>query len=291
MKNWFIILILVCTIYNTNLFAQTDLENNLNQILNIPVVGAEDFRKDYLTGYMQPFVTAFGTAVGGAMYHRAYSKGFPRFDAGISAVYLIVPKDGILFNNPLGNEVPTVFGTNTKPADNTLPGGTGNDGFLLPQLHINLGLISDFEVTARYLGFNIKEFGDFTLMGFGIKYGISDLFPLFPIHMSFQAMYHTFKIDEWLDSGTIGMNLQISKDLPVLPVDIYGGVGFENTSMTIKTANIPGVTNNIGDVSIEGENNLRVTIGASWTLLIANLHAEYNFGKFNSIGMGAMIVL
>ena len=73
MKNWFIILILVCTIYNTNLFAQTDLENNLNQILNIPVVGAEDFRKDYLTGYMQPFVTAFGTAVGGAMYHRAYS--------------------------------------------------------------------------------------------------------------------------------------------------------------------------------------------------------------------------
>ncbi len=289
MKNKSIFVLVIIVILKSNIFAQTDLETNLNKILE-PVVGAEDVRKDFLNGYMQPFVTAFGTAVGGAMYHRAYTKGFPRFDAGVSAVYLSVPDAAREFKLN-GIEYATVFGEKDKQMGD-YPGGTGNDVLVLPQLHINLGLFSDFEVTARYLGFNIKELGDFTLMGFGIKYGISDLFPLFPIHMSVQAMYHTFKIDEWLESGTVGMNLQISKDLAALPIEFYGGVGFENTAMTLKTENIPGVSDdNIGDVSIDGENNLRVNIGVSWTLLIANLHAEYIFGKYNSIGLGAMIVL
>ena len=103
--------------------------------------------------------------------------------------------------------------------------------------------------------------------------------------MSIQAMYHSFKIDEWLNSGTIGMNLQISKGLPAVPLEFYGGVGFENTTMALKTDKIPGITSsNIGEVSIDGENNLRVNAGISWTLLIVNVHAEYIIGTYNSIG-------
>lgn len=292
MKKVLIIFSFISLIFSNSVKAQTDLENNLNNILNI---ADTEFAKDYLRGYMQPFVTAFGTAVSGAMYHRAYTKGFPRFDAGISAVYLNLPKESKSFIDPNGNSAPTIFGIKEGPFNQNynqnMPGGTENDYFTIPQLHINMGLFADFEVTARYLGVNIKEFGDITLMGLGIKYGFGDLIPLFSIDMSVQAMYHSFKIDEWLDSGTFGMNLQISKGLPLLPIDFYGGVGFENTAMIITTSNIPNSTADVGDISIDGENNLRVNLGVSWTMLIVNLHAEYNIGTYNSVGLAAMIVL
>ena len=270
---------------------QTELVNNLNRILN-PRAHTEEFMKNYLKGYMQPFVTAFGTAISGAMYHRATVKGFPKFDAGISLVYLTVPNEGLVFNDPLNYEVPTVFGTTSVPTyDNSLPSGTGNSSFIVPQLQINLGLISNFEVTARYLNINIKEFGDISLMGFGVKYGFGEYIPKFPVDLSVQAMYHKFGIDEWLDSGTIGMNLQISKGLLIIPLDIYGGIGFENTSMVIKSGSIPGdLIRNIGDVSIDGENNFRLNFGISWTLAFFNLHTDYNIGKYNSLSFGAMIV-
>ncbi len=267
---------------------QTNLENNLKLILN----SGTTYSEDYLKGYMQPFATAFGTAVSGAMFHRASVKGFPRFDVGINVVYLTIPDEALFFNDPLNNEVPTVFGPLSVPTHvNSLAGGTGNSSFVIPQLQINLGLISNFEVTARYLNLNIKEFGDISLMGIGVKYGFGEYIPKFPVDLSVQAMYHKFSIDEWLDSGTIGMNLQISKGLLIIPLDIYGGIGFENTSMVIKPGSIPvDLVQNIGDISIDGENNFRLNLGISWTLAFFNLHTDYNFGKYNSLSFGAMIV-
>ena len=40
-----------------------------------------------------------------------------------------------------------------------------------------------------------------------------EFIPVFPIDLSVQAMYHKFAIGDWLNSGTIGMNLQLSKEL------------------------------------------------------------------------------
>jgi hypothetical protein len=276
------------TFFISNASGQTDLENKIKLILNS--THSEEFVKNYLKGYMQPFVTAFGSAISGAMYHRATVKDFPRFDAGISVVYLTLPNDALMFNDPQNNEVSTVFGTASIP--NNLVEGTGKSSILIPQLQINLGLISNFEFTARYLKLNIKEFGDIALMGMGVKYGFGEYIPIFPIDLSVQAMYHKFAIGDWLDSGTIGMNLQLSKGLLLLPLDLYGGIGFENTSMVIKTGLMPDENlRTVGDISIDGENKYRANFGISWTLAFINVHADYNFSKYNSISFGAMIVL
>ena len=274
-------------------FGQTDLENNLKQILNPASTYSDDYVKNYLKGYMQPFVTAFGTSISGAMYHRATAKGFPRFDIGISAVYLALPDEAKNFNDLHNNEAPTIFGLTSLPLhDNSLPGGTGLNSILIPQLQINLGLVSSFEITARYMNINVKEFGDISLMGLGVKYGFGEFIPVFPIELSVQAMYHKFGIGDWMDSGTIGMNLQLSKEFILLPIDFYGGIGFENTSMILKTGMIPiNEIRNLDNVSIDGENNFRFNLGLSWTLTFFNLHADYNFGKYNSLSFGAMIVL
>lgn len=273
-------------------FGQSELEKNLKKILNSTTSYGSEYLKQYIRGYMQPFATAFGTSICGGMYHRATIKSFPRFDAGISAVYLTIPDEGKKFSDLQNHINPTVFGSKILPNhDSGLPAGTGLSSLLIPQIHINLGLISNFEITGRYLIHNFDQLGDISLLGFGVKYGFGEFIPLFPIDLSVQAMYHKFTIDEWLNSGTFGMNIQLSKDFPIFPFDIYGGIGFENTSMIIKTGLLP--SNNIldlGDITIDGENNYRFNIGISWTLSFFNLHADYNFSKYNSLSFGGMIV-
>jgi hypothetical protein len=269
------------------LCGQSLLERNVIGIIGS--TSTEQEKKNYLTEYMQPFVTAFGTCMGGAMYHRAYVKSLPRFDAGISFAYIPIPDKRKRCLDPNDNEVPSVFGSKSL----TGTGGTGVSSLFVPQLHANIGLISNFELTIRYLGFNIEEFGDITLWGFGIKYGLSDLIPLpaFPIDLSIQVMYHHFRLENWSDAGTFGMNLQVSKSFPVFPISIYSGIGFENSSMTIKTDEIMDNQNGIGDVSIDGENSFRFTFGLSYSLVIFNFHADYNIGEYHSIGLGAMVAL
>ena len=92
MKKLIIITLISIMILGTNVFAQNpNLESQLLSIL------IQNYGEEYLKGYTQPFVTAFGTGMGGAWYHRAYTKGFPRLDVGVSAVYLTVPDEAKTF--------------------------------------------------------------------------------------------------------------------------------------------------------------------------------------------------
>jgi hypothetical protein len=244
----------------------------------------------YVKGYMQPFATAFGTSVNGALYHRAYAKGILRFDAGISAVYLSVPDKGQAFTYN-GQEVPTVFGD--RNVGGAVTPGTGVSSTFVPMLQANIGFISNLELTGRFIGFTISEFGKISIIGGGVKYGLSDYIPipLFPLDFSVQAMWHSLSVGDWISSGNLGMNIQASSGLSVLPIDIYGGVGYESTSIKIKTAEIPGNTDDsLGDISINGENNIRATMGIGFTMAVINAHVDYNIGFYNSFGMGLMIV-
>jgi hypothetical protein len=92
-----------------------------------------------------------------------------------------------------------------------------------------------------------------------------------------------------MDAGSFSMNLQASIEVPVLPIDIYGGIGIDNSTLEVKTEKLED--SNLGNVRIDGENNVRFNLGLSYTLLMLNLHADYNIGEYNSIGAGLMIVL
>ncbi len=257
--------------------AQSSMESSVTQIVNSQ-------GEAYLKGYMKPFVTAFGTAAAGATFHRAYTKSFPRLDIGISGVYISLPDEAKMFNFN-GTRQPTVFG----PDNQGLVGGTDLGTFFLPQLHLNLGLFANFELMARGFSVNVGEVGDISLIGFGVKYGLSDLVPLPILDISVQANYSSFNVGEWVSSGTFGMNLQASKGIPMLPLDVYAGIGFESTSMTLDTkALVPNST--LGEVSIDGDNSFRTSFGVSLTLLLLNIHLDYNIGEYSSLGGGLMVV-
>jgi len=278
-----LIMILSYSGYGQN--TQNKLEAHLSEALR------QGYAENYIKGYTQPLATAFGTIMGGALYHRAYTKSFPRFDVGISGVYITVPDQELefIFN---GDKVPTFFGTNSESISGIV--GSGLEGYWLPQLHLNVGLFANLELMARGFKYNIAEIGDIRMLGFGVKYGLSDLIPIpmFPVDLSVQGSYQTLAVGDWLSAGTFTMNINASKGLIIMPLDLYAGVGFETTSMTIGTNEISNIGQfGVGDISFDGDNNLRLNFGISWTLFILNLHADYNIGEYNSVGGGVMVVL
>ncbi len=288
MKRLTILFLLFALFTSFNVAKAGDFEGNLKLILQ------QSTAKDYIKGYVQPFSTALGTALGGALYHRGYSKTLPRFDVGVSAVYIPIPAEAQSFMlNVAGNEMemPTVFGTDQPSNSNAVP-GINTDKFLLPLLHANIGLFGGFEATVRFAKTTLGDFGDLAIYGGGIKYELSDLIPIpmFPIDFGVQAAYHKFTLGSFLDAGTFSMNLQVSGSIPLFPLDIYGGVGYDVSSLTVKTAELDP-TSAIGDVTVDGENALRLNAGVSFTLLFFNVHADYNVGKYKSYGLGVMIVL
>ena len=252
------------------------------------------YGSEYITGYVKPLSTTLGMGLSGAMYHRGYTKGFPRVDVGISAVYVPLPNEAKSFTSPIPgqNDVPTVFGDDQIQTDGAIS-GTNQDFFTLPLLQVNLGLIANLEATARFAATNVDYLGKLTIYGGGIKYGLSELLPIgLPfIDFSVQADYHKFVLSDIMDAGTFGMNFQVSGSVPVLPIDIYGGIGYDRSSLTVKSnaLNAPGLT--IGDITIDSENQVHYNLGVSLTLMLLNIHAAYNIGKYNYLSAGVMLVL
>jgi len=292
MKRLTILLSLFCFAFMPvmNLHSQT-IDDHLTTL----VEGA--YGKAYMEGYMQPLSTALGTSLGGALFHRAYTKGFPRFDVGLSAVYVPIPNTEKSFKSPYnipgyGNVVvPTVFGTDKPATPGAIPGAK-KDFFALPVLHANIGLMANLEASVRFATLDVDYLGKLTVVGGALKYGLSDLIPIpmFPLDFSIQAAYHKFTLGEILDAGTFSMNFQTSYSIPLLPFDVYGGVGIDNSSMTVKTAELVSGSG-LGDVDISGKNKLRCNAGVSFTLLVLNVHVDYNLGEYNSVAGGVMIVL
>jgi hypothetical protein len=291
MKRIYILIVLGGILFTGNpgwVFAQeqNDLETKLAIILN------DNLGQNYLRGYTQSLVNAFGSAMSGGLFHRGYIRQFPHLDIGLTAVYLKVPGEAKTFQI-MGEFKPTFLGN--KPAAEADTGGISGSGlteFYLPQLQLNLGLTSNVEFLIRGSQYHWKEIGDIRLLGAAIKFGFTDMLPkyLMALDVSVQAMYQTMKVDDWLNSATFGMNIHASGPVLNKSLEIYGGLGYEITALEFDTAGLEGVgSNNIGVISMDGENNWRMCLGLSYTLMILNVHLDYNLGLYNSLAGGLMI--
>ena len=266
--------------------AQNNLENNVKIILSDQNKGAV-----YLKGYAQPLTTSFGVIMGGSLFHSADINLIPHLDIGLSIYSIKIPDKAKSFYWQ-GEPVPTFFGTE-DPVEGAVR-GTELGKLMIPQLQLNLGLFTDFELMLRgNPSYKKDEIGEITIYGVGIKYGLTDLISItdFEIALSAQAAYHLLRVSNWLNTGTFSMNVQASKNLLFLPIGIYTGVGYDATSMTMSTDEISGIGDNaIGDVKLSGENGLRVLLGISVNIYFLSIHIDYNINKYNSIGAGVKLV-
>lgn len=180
---------------------------------------------------------------------------------------------------------------NQIPAISTPP---GIDFPALPMLipQVSVGLPFSTEVTLG--GFSIKAGdSDISFSRFGAKIGLNQFIPTVPL--LFPAVSLGFYVTN-LDLGDVVkaknsiLTLQVSKSVPFLT--IYGGFGFENSSIEV---DYTFVDQDLGEVpiafSLDGDNGFRTTIGFRLKLLLLSLHADYSVGEYSAITLGMGLTL
>jgi len=175
--------------------------------------------------------------------------------------------------------------------------------FLAPQATI--GTILGTQATIRWLPRQINEFplvsgitddiGKFSWFGWGIQHNPGVFFPT-PLPLDISAGYfkQTFKVGEIFKAETTAFGITVSKRLGigVLNLTPYAGYLRESSKLHFKYQFILEGRPPIDiDFDFEGENRNRFTVGCSLRLLLFNINADYNMGKYKSATVGIMFAL
>jgi hypothetical protein len=175
-----------------------------------------------------------------------------------------------------------------------------------PQL--SFGTVFGTRATIRYIPtinlssipgaslFLDEDFGKISYFGFGLQHNPGVFLPNpLPLDVALAFYTQTFKIGEdFLKVKTTSYGVNASKQLGIGPVNItpYAGIMFETSKIDIAyTYVVEGLgTPQEIDIALEleGENKRRITIGVSVKLLLFNINADYNIGKWNSFTVGLM---
>ena len=181
-----------------------------------------------------------------------------------------------------------------------IPPGFNLPAVPLPMPQLNLGLPFGLEFMLRYVPtIPAGDYGKVNLSGFGLRYDIGQWIPLCPVdiavHIMTQKMAFKSKDDKDIFSGKgTAYGLEVSKKLLILT--LYGGFQLENASFTLaktdgafKTPDGTETTFTIPEMTFDGQNKSRFTLGVRLQLFIINIHAEYSFAKTPVAALGAGI--
>ena len=253
------------------------LKEELEKIFTL---GNEEILKDYIG----PMSKAFGASLGSAIYYNAESFNFPHFDIGVSYLSTSVPKNGFITDS---TDNSTVFGS--KQSDSSVTSGLNIDRFDIPVLQFSIGLGDNTNLLARYTQWKMNKVGKIRVIGGGIKYELKNLLSITPIPLDIAvlAMYQKYEIENFLEGAIFNISITGSKDFGILPLQLYGGVGFLNNISEVKD---PASGTDVA-ISISGLEEIRYQIGVNYSLLFFNFSIEYNFGRYRTVSAGVRFIL
>lgn len=239
-----------------------------------------------------------------------------------------------------------VFGTNPftglreEITRFTMPEGTGYPYVPAPMIQGTVGIIKDTDISLRYMPTVTVEDINTSLFGFGVKHGLNQWLPggsVLPVDLSVQLGYTNLTSDFgfevnpeegqdiynpyagnpslWDDqaleleaSGFTG-NILVGKNLPI--ISVYGGIGFQTSSMTLKSPGSYPVTvfnedfNPVDsseetrekiierldepiDLSFDGSNSIHAMAGFRLRLAILTVSGSYTLSNYPvaNIGVG-----
>lgn len=239
-----------------------------------------------------------------------------------------------------------VFGTNPftglreEITRFTMPEGTGYPYVPAPMIQGTVGIIKDTDISIRYMPTVTVEDINTSLFGFGVKHGLNQWLPggsVLPVDLSVQLGYTNLTSDFgfevnpeegqdiynpyagnpslWDDqaleleaSGFTG-NILVGKNLPI--ISVYGGIGFQTSSMTLKSPGSYPVTvfnedfNPVDsseetrekiierldepiDLSFDGSNSIHAMAGFRLRLAILTVSGSYTLSNYPvaNIGVG-----
>jgi hypothetical protein len=168
-----------------------------------------------------------------------------------------------------------------------------------PQL--SLGTVFGTRVTFRYLpSITIdEELGKFKYFGFGIQHNPGVLLPApLPFDVGVGFFTQTLEIGTLFKAKTTAFGLNASKKLGLGPISItpYAGFMLEKSNIDITydfVLDEGTIDEQVIPIAfkLEGENRSRIVLGLSLRLLIFNINADYNIGKYNSVTVGVMFTI
>jgi hypothetical protein len=274
--------------------------------LSVPIYAqVEDrfsfFTESEITEYARPFGTTLGMAFNSGSYHTANVADFFGFSISLRGMYIFIPDDDLTFTPNL----PAGYTTDQKTA--TIYGSEGTSyygpaGFIvypqgidetsipavLPQIS---GSFMGTEVMLRYVPSISLGSGDeeLSMFGIGIKHSISRYIPLIPVDIAVQFLYNNLEITGVMDITAIAFNAHASKSFGLLT--LYGGLQYESSTFDLEytftnPSNIPGLESETVNVSIDGDNNFRATLGTSLKLAVIALNIDYSLGAQSVLSGG-----
>ncbi len=239
-----------------------------------------------------------------------------------------------------------VFGTNPftglreEITRFTMPEGTGYPYVPAPMIQGTVGIIKDTDISIRYMPTVTVEDINTSLFGFGVKHGLNQWLPggsVLPVDLSVQLGYTNLTSDfgfevnpeegqdiynpyagnpslwdnqalELEASGFTG-NLLVGKNLPI--ISVYGGIGFQTSSLTLKSPGSYPVTvfnedfdptdsseetrekiierlDEPIDLSFDGSNSVHAMAGFRLRLSLLTISGSYTLSNYPvaNIGVG-----
>lgn len=271
-------------------YAQSDLEKTLQQ-----------FGSTEVKGYIQPLADLFGANMNAGMFHSAEipTTGFHlSFDlVGMGSMVGDNQKKYTL-NSPAGFD-PATFSTATMfggKRDSVVDTKTNlkyfglADGFVNTSIfplgapQITIGNIYGTRAIIRFIATPaMKSFPSATLWGIGLQHSISQYVPAIPVDVAAHVFYSKFSFGDLVNFSGTSIGVEASKSLSILRV--YGGLAWEKSSMELKYTPA-NATNPPVDITMDGANNFRATIGLGLHIVFFSIFADANFGSITNFSAG-----
>ncbi len=270
-------------------YAQSDLQKTLEQ-----------FNSTDVKGYIQPLGDLFGANMNAGMFHSAEIP--TGFHLSVELVgmgsqvgdnqknYTLNSPAGF---NPATFSTATMFGgkrdsvvdTNTKLKYYGIADGFVNTSiFPLGAPQITIGNIYGTRAIVRFIATpSMKGFPSASLWGIGVQHSISQYVPAIPLDVAAHIFYSKFTFGDLVNFSGLSIGAEASKSWSILRV--YGGLAWEKSSMELKytptNAAIPAV-----DITLNGANNFRATVGLGLHIVFFSIFADANFGSITNFSAG-----
>ena len=273
--------------------AQTELEKAIQQY-NATSIG----------GYLQPVADLVGANMHAGYYHSAYvpQSGFS-IGVDIIAMGSLVKDEQKNYTAaaPAGFapgtfQTATIFGgkgTAVTHQTNTSLQYKGSDGIFntsifpmaAPQLRI--GSLYGTEVVIRFLA--TPSLGDnklpvLTFWGAGARHSLSQYIPYCPVDIAASFFYSNFSFGDLIKAKGMAFGVQASKSIKILM--LYGGLSYEKSTMDLSFKTTDPTSTPLVDVSLDGANKFRATVGVGVNFGLFKVFADANFGTVTNYSGG-----
>jgi hypothetical protein len=273
-------------------------------------VNVNSLSPDDASEYVRPLSTWFGTYFNSGSYFDASVPITFGFKFSVVGMWTVIPDDQKTFqpnppNSTVGEVEPTatVFGNKSSYYLSSQGFYTYPTGLALNALPSGIyqfsGSFYNTELMIRFfpkLKFEDTQVG---ILGFGLKHEISSHFPLIPVDIAVQLLYNTFDFEfndgdienyTKIKSKNLAFNVHVSKSFSILTV--YSGLQYESSSMDFSyyfedNNNLyPLDGNKSYNLSVDGDNNFRFTLGGALKLGPLVLNTDLNLTKLTTYTLG-----